>query len=939
MQTGLIRRVSLLVAVGALVALVWPAAAPAVAADTNVAPTVTAFVSNPNPVEPQTVYAYAIFTDPESATETYNCTIDYGDGSLFVTGVVSDLTCTGPAHQYTVSGSYVVMVFVTDSGGASGMGMAGLTYTNWAPSVVGLGLVGDVEVGRTSHAVAAVIDPGAAFETYTCTSIDYGDGTPPQPGTWVPTGWSDGLPRCVFPDHVYSATGTYTLRAVVTDSGGASGSAIFNETIVPEVTPLVIAPPDQIVHSAQDAFYVGWHDYNLGSFTDPGGAAAGPWTWTAYWGDGNVDTGTAASQGALDAGHVYQPGTYQVRVVVQNRAGWWSDAFFNVTLIDDGPTVVFASGDVSAVEGVPATLVTGFYDPAPDAPFAVHVDWGDGTSQDLSISAIGPISLTHTYTTTGPTLPGEDYFVDTATVTVTDALGVVGTGSKAVYVVDEAPLVTASPKIVMTEGQSSLLTLATFTDASAGPWTVDIGYGTRWEVDETFQTPGDIQLQFGANPGDYSIPILVTDVGGQGTEVAVEVVVQNVAPVVSPDQVPTSTKIGLAVAPTYTFGDPGYQIDGETYTCTVDYGDGGGPQAGVVVGLECQGPAHSYGKAGTYTLTAQVADSNGGAGTYSSTLTVVNPAPVVGAISAPDQVNEGSSVTASAAFTPANSHASCTVDYGEGAGPVAGTITGSTCRGPNHLYGRPGTFMITVVVTASSGSSGSATKSITVVNVAPTVTSITATPGVATMGSSVKLSLKFTDPGTSETHRAVVDWGDGVITVIDLGSATRSLTSTHVFAKAGLYPVYVYLTDWTIWISSTPGVVAIYDPSRSVSGSGSVPSPAGACQLSSKCGVASTATFSLSAKYAKGATKPTVALTFSAAGFSLSATGADWFVAAGGTATIQGAAKVNGAAGYTFQLTAIDGTPDSLLLQVWDSKGVLVYESGAPLKCGSITIK
>ncbi len=82
-----------------------------------------------------------------------------------------------------------------------------------------------------------------------------------------------------------------------------------------------------------------------------------------------------------------------------------------------------------------------------------------------------------------------------------------------------------------------------------------------------------------------------------------------------------------------------------------------------------------------------------------------------------------------------------------------------------------------------------------------------------------------------------------------------------------------------------------------------------------------------------------MALTFSADGFSLSATGSDWFVAAGGTATIQGAAKVNGAAGYTFQLTAVDSKPDSLLLQVWNSKGVLIYESGAPLKCGSITIK
>jgi hypothetical protein len=40
----------------------------------------------------------------------------------------------------------------------------------------------------------------------------------------------------------------------------------------------VSAPPDQTVHSAQDAYYSGWHDFNLGSFTDPAGSAGGPWT-------------------------------------------------------------------------------------------------------------------------------------------------------------------------------------------------------------------------------------------------------------------------------------------------------------------------------------------------------------------------------------------------------------------------------------------------------------------------------------------------------------------------------------------------------------------------------------------------------------------------------------------------------------------------------------
>lgn len=499
MKTGLRGRMRLLLP--AWVAIVALAAPGAVAADPgNVAPTVTASVSNANPVEPQTVVASATFIDPESDAETYTCSIDYGDGGLFETGVVSGSTCTGPGHRYLVTGSYVAMVFVTDSGGAAGVGMAGVSFVNRAPSVVGLGLVGDHQVGRTAHAVTAVVDNGSDVETYACTSIDYGDGTPLQAGTWVPTGWSDGLPRCVFPDHVYAAIGNYMLTAVATDSGGASGSASFVETIVAQTTPLVIAPADQTVQSAADAFYMGWHDYNLGSFTDPNGAGAGPWTWTVYWGDGDISTATMPSQGALKDGHRYAPGTYRVRVKVQNKAGWWGDAYFNATLIDDGPTVAIANPQVPAEEGLSLTVLNGVWDPAPDCPYAVHIDWGDGAARDFSTCQVGVFdNLTHTYIASDPSSPpngGPPYTIYNATMTVTDTKGVVGSGTWQVGVEDVAPVVTPNLGIVLAEGQpATQVTLATFTDASVGPWQIYLGHNGGYPLlYETLDAPGPIQI-------------------------------------------------------------------------------------------------------------------------------------------------------------------------------------------------------------------------------------------------------------------------------------------------------------------------------------------------------------------------------------------------------------------------------------------------------------
>lgn len=72
---------------------------------------------------------------------------------------------------------------------------------------------------------------------------------------------------------------------------------------------------------------------------------------------------------------------------------------------------------------------------------------------------------------------------------------------------------------------------------------------------------------------------------------------------------------------------------------------------------------------------------------------------------------EGHAVTASAAFTdppPDSSPYACTVDYGDGTGPLAGTVTGSTCTGPAHTYSAMGTFTVTVAVTDSNGWTGAA---------------------------------------------------------------------------------------------------------------------------------------------------------------------------------------------------------------------------------------
>jgi hypothetical protein len=306
---------------------------------------------------------------------------------------------------------------------------------------------------------------------------------------------------------------------------------------------------------------------------------------------------------------------------------------------------------------------------------------------------------------------------------------------------------------------------------------------------------------------------------------------------------------------------------------------------------------------------------------------------------------EGQAIVATASFTdPGYGSAetySCTVDYGDSSGPQTGTVSGSSCQGSSHTYKLTGTYVVTLTVSDSNGGTSSASKTVSVSNVAPIIVKVTATPSLTKIGSTVTASASFTDPGTSEKYTATWDWGDGSTTVVNLGSAARTVGGSHVYAKAGFYSVKITVSDGQAGGSRVSSQVVVYDPARTLSGSGSLTSPTGSCRLSKSCSAAGTAGFSFRISYAKAATKPTMSMAFSISGFSFVATGADWMVATGGTATVQGAGKVNGASGYTFRLVAIDGRPNLMRLQVWSPSGVLVYDNGsmAPLKAGSITVK
>jgi predicted extracellular nuclease len=96
-------------------------------------PVVTAPVVTPEPsIEGSNVNASASFTDPDGDDGPFTCTVNYGDGTAVVDGVVNGTSCDGPTHAYSTYGTYPVTVRVTNRFSATGSNTSShVVIFNW----------------------------------------------------------------------------------------------------------------------------------------------------------------------------------------------------------------------------------------------------------------------------------------------------------------------------------------------------------------------------------------------------------------------------------------------------------------------------------------------------------------------------------------------------------------------------------------------------------------------------------------------------------------------------------------------------------------------------------------------------------------------------------------------------------------------------------------
>jgi PKD repeat protein len=330
----------------------------------------------------------------------------------------------------------------------------------------------------------------------------------------------------------------------------------------------------------------------------------------------------------------------------------------------------------------------------------------------------------------------------------------------------------------------------------------------------------------------------------------------------------------------------------------------------------------------------------------------INRAPVADA-AGPYTSTEGSPVQFDGSTSADPDGDQLTYDWDFGDGSPHGTGVN-----PSHIYAdnRTGGYPVTLTVSDGGGLVGTASATASIDNVAPTVGPITAPVDPVSVGTAVTAAASFTDPGILDTHTGTIDWGDGTSSsaAVTEADGSGSASDSHEYAAAGVYTVTLTVTDKDGGAGqSVFEFVVVFDfVAGFVTGGGWINSPPGAHAADPS--LLGKATFGFVSRYHKGATTPSGNLEFNfrVADFQFHSTSHDWLVVSGAKVRFKGLGTINGAGGFEFVVSAIDGDvdgPDTFRIKIWETvTGIVVYDNevgrgdGAPpttvLGGGSIVI-
>lgn len=601
----------------------------------------------------------------------------------------------------------------------------------------------------------------------------------------------------------------------------------------------------------------------------------------------------------------------------------------------DGQTPsVAAGGPYSVNAGESVTLAATGFDPNGD-PLTYAWDFdNDGVFETAGQSVVFP--------TTGFTRSA-NYNVR---VRVTNATGLTGTASAVVAITatNVAPNVSAGGPYAVDEGGSVMLS-ATGSDANNDPLTY------VWDLDNngTFETPGQTATFSAAGldgPTARNVSVQVTDSGGLTATASATITINNVAPAADAGG-PYAVNEGAAVTVSATGTDPS-SADAAALTYAWDLDNNGSfetlGQTASFSAMNIDGPA-------VVSVRVQVSDKDGGVSVDTATVSVANAAPVASA-GGPYTVDEGGSITltASAADVAADALTFAWDLDNDGTFETPGqSVTFSAA----NLDG-PATLIVRVQVTDDDGGVAIASANVTVDNVAPSVSAITAPVDPMPIGTPFSAAATFSDPAAADTHTAAWIWDYNISTVGVVSGNT--VTGSYTYTNAGIRQIELRVSDGDGGTGTSLFSYAVsYDPTDGVvTGGGTINSPIGAYMANPAATGPANLGFVSNIPRKMVGQVGAVAFRLDPAEINFRSNTMNAPVISHARAQITGTGTFNGISGYSFLLAVVDGQVkggggvDRYRIKIWNAAGV-VYdnEPGAaddadpvtPLQSGSIIVQ
>jgi len=344
----------------------------------------------------------------------------------------------------------------------------------------------------------------------------------------------------------------------------------------------------------------------------------------------------------------------------------------------------------------------------------------------------------------------------------------------------------------VTEGTPARLTVAFVSPMSSGH-EVRVSWGDG-AVDSVLLDTGTFQSTHQHMYGDDGVyRILVTvraTPSGESNQKEATISVNNFTPIIS---IGSNAEIdeGSRLTRACSFADPGH----DTWTGSVDYGDGGGERPLNLTPDKTFQLDHFYQDNGLYTVVAKIADDDGGVSLGSFQLTVRNVPPKVDA-GADISLEEGNTLVRGGSFAdPGADTWTGMVDYGDGSGQRALAISPDKTFHLEHGYLDDGTFIVTVNIVDDDGGIGAASFRVTVTNVPPKVRA--GSGAMLYSGQTYRLAARFDDPGVMDQFRSDINWDDGNTGPGLMGFAAGhgSVDADHRYFEPRSYKVQVSVID------------------------------------------------------------------------------------------------------------------------------------------------